>query len=115
MRCWQDGGPTLQELSSLGPVVYKKGEPHKIIFLLKAYLVFAMKVFVLFGCLIFVKDMYKHEIITQLRGNLIILIETYFSSTVFPFPCVDFLKRGENLSNFDGQVRARFLNGFSCV
>jgi hypothetical protein len=33
MRYWQDGGLTLQELSSLGPVVYKKGQTREIIFL----------------------------------------------------------------------------------
>jgi hypothetical protein len=33
MRCWQDGGLTLQELSSLEPVVYKKGQTREIIYL----------------------------------------------------------------------------------
>jgi hypothetical protein len=37
MRYWQDGGLTLQELSSLGPALYKKGQPREIIFFLKAY------------------------------------------------------------------------------
>ncbi len=38
MRYWQDGGPTQQELSSLGPALYKKGESHDIIFLVEAYI-----------------------------------------------------------------------------
>jgi hypothetical protein len=86
MRCWQDGGLTQQELSSLGPVLYKKGQPREIIFFFKPVLKLvrllnAMKVFVMFGWLIFVKDLklcinMKLLLLTySLTCNLIILVE----------------------------------------
>ncbi len=49
-----------------------------------------MSVSVMFGWLIVVKVMHKHEIITQLRPT----DKPTFQKKVFPFLCVDFLKRG---------------------